>query len=84
MYKYNCWLSVSTQRSPVTDCAAPGAVVAFFNPDALIQVVPSYNFNWSTPAVLSYHNCPSVGLLGAELFAKFSNRCKKFSAIAVP
>ena len=43
--KYNCWLSVSTHKSPTTDWFASGCVVAFLSPLALTQLVPSYNFS---------------------------------------
>ena len=54
--KYNCWLSVSTHKSPITLLAASGAIFAFLRPPAATQVVPSHNFSWSVPTVLSYHN----------------------------
>ena len=65
-------------RSPVTSCGAHRTWVAFLSPGALIQVVPSYNFNWINMGVLSYQSCPSTGLPGAVLFVKFSKDVKVF------
>ena len=48
------------------------------------QLVPSYIFSASTPTVVSYHVCPSTGLAGGLLFAKFSKICRKLLAIASP
>jgi hypothetical protein len=62
--------------------AAAGTVPAFLIDPADVQIVPSKTFNKLTPVLLSYHSCPSTGLLGAVLFAKFSNKCKKLFAIS--
>ena len=48
------------------------------------QLLPLYTCNCSAAGVVSYHSCPSTGLLGAAAAAKFSNICRKFSAMADP
>ena len=81
---YNWLLSVSDQRSPCSAFATSGALFPFLSPLALTQPVPSYSFKVSTPVELSYHNCPWIGFLGADVLAKFSNCFRKFSAITDP
>ena len=39
--RYNCWLSVSTHKSPSCDAETSGAETAFFIPAADTQFVPS-------------------------------------------
>ena len=75
---------MSDQRSPCSAFDTSGAVFPFLSPLALTQPVPSYSLSVSIPVELSYHNCPCIGFLGADVLAKFSNCFKKFSAITDP
>ena len=72
--------------------ASPDLAVSLVGADAEIvvsklthpPVVPLYTLN--TLSVLSYHNWPvnTVPAIGAEILAKFSNRCMSFLAISSP
>ena len=70
--KYNCFLEVSTQKSPAEiELGADGDTNA---PPLTLNECMYSSYTFNRRSAVSNHSCPSIGYGGCDVFAKFSNK----------